>query len=85
MGVLSFGSSLSYNFNQLGYDAFVVDSPETGKDADGNYIYGIPGSAPDWIFDVIYEIEFDRSWYVGVPGAPEINLVHASPNKLGAN
>ena len=38
------------------------DGPLATPVIDGNYVYGDPASAPGWIFDVIYEFEFDMSF-----------------------
>jgi hypothetical protein len=81
-GVLSFGSSLSWNFAT--YGALLDNSPLPPK-VDGKNVYGSPAGAPDWIWEVIYEVELDASLFLGGIGNPSIDLVHASPNKLGDN
>jgi len=81
-GVLSFGSSLGWNFDT--YGTFLEDSPLPPM-ANGKNVYGAPAGAPDWIWEVIYEVELDASLFAGGIGATTIDLVHASPNKLGGN
>jgi hypothetical protein len=70
--VLAFGTSLDYNFNVLGLDTFLKDSP--------------PADHPDWVFDVIYEVQVAASAFGDAGfGSVAIPEVHASPNKLGKN
>jgi len=82
VGVLSFGSSLAWNFDT--YGALLENSP-LPPTLGGKNVYGSPAGAPDWIWDVIYEVELDAGLFAGGVGMPTVDLVHASPNKLGGN
>jgi len=77
--VLHIGTSLDYNFNTLGYE-LTEHSPVTDEDytPDPNY--------PDWIFEVVYEVEVDGDVF-GDNGFGGITIpeLHVSPNKVGEN
>jgi hypothetical protein len=76
--ILGFGTSLDFNLNALGYSQFTENSPEPA--IPGEYTPP-PPSAPNWIFEVIYEVQISRDAF----GGAGIPIVHASPNKLGKN
>jgi hypothetical protein len=91
--VLSFGSSLAHNFNQLGFNQFTTNSPATAPNhlnpdgtIDYSQGYADPASAPGWVYSIQYEIEISASAFgpsgfggVSVPAA------HDSPSKFGQN
>ncbi len=78
--LLDWGTSLEYNFNTLGHDAFILNSPLTDED------YSDPASAPGWVFEVAYELKVDGDAF-GANGFGDVTLpvVHNSPNKIGKN
>jgi protocatechuate 3,4-dioxygenase beta subunit len=77
--VLSFRSSLTSNFNDYGY-IYTTNSPTT----DANYSPN--ATAPNWIYEVWYEITVKASTF-GASGFGFIDVasVHASPSKTGNN
>ncbi|HEY66456.1 MAG TPA: hypothetical protein G4O02_18045 [Caldilineae bacterium] len=77
--ILATGTSLSYNFNELGY-VLTQDSPATDANYTPNPDY------PDWIYDVVYEMRIDMAAF-GQAGLGNIGIdhVHASPSKVGVN
>ena len=81
--ILAFGTSLDFNLNALGYSQFTENSPEPA--IPGEYTPP-PPSAPDWIFEVVYEVQISGDAFGAAEfGGAEIPIVHASPNKLGKN
>ncbi|MFH1732988.1 MAG: PEP-CTERM sorting domain-containing protein [Planctomycetota bacterium] len=79
-GVLEWGTSLDYNFNTLGHNTFLVDSPLSVPD------YTDPASAPGCVFEVIYELKIDGDVFGDSGfGGVTIPIVHDSPNKIGKN
>jgi hypothetical protein len=81
--ILGFGTSLDFNLNDLGYSQFTQDSPAPA--IPGEYMPPPPG-APDWIFEVIYEVQISHSAFGPAEfGGIEVPVLHASPNKLGKN
>ena len=81
--ILGFGTSLDFNLNALGYSQFTENSPAPA--IPGEYTPP-PPSAPNWIFDVIYEVQISGDAFGPAEfGGVEIPIVHASPNKLGKN
>ena len=78
--VKAYGTSLDYNFNTLGHDSFIVNSPLSVPD------YSDPASAPGWVFEVIYELKVDGALFAANGlGDVTIPLVHDSPNKIAKN
>lgn len=77
--VEEWGSSLGYNFFDLGF-MLPADSPAT----DANYAEN--PNYPGWIFEVIYEVKISGSVF-GQNGFGDVTvpLVHDSPNKIGKN
>ncbi len=77
--VLEWGTSLDYNFNELGF-VLRDDSPATDEDYTENPLF------PGWVFDVSYELRVSGDAF-GAEGFGEviIPLVHDSPNKIGRN
>ena len=77
--VVSAKSSLDANFNDYGY-VLTTNSPAT----DANYT---PNAvAPNWIYDVWYEVTIKSSALGSAgPGKVYISNVHASPSKTGNN
>lgn len=77
--VEEWGSSLGYNFLDLGF-VLPADSPAT----DANYAEN--AAYPGWIFEVIYEVKISASVF-GQEGFGDVTvpLVHDSPNKIGKN
>ncbi len=77
--VLATSTSLSYNFNELGY-VLTQDSPATDASYTPNPDY------PGWIYDVVYEMRIDmRAFGTAGLGMIGIDHVHASPSKMGAH
>ncbi len=87
--LLEWGTSLSYNFNELGYK-LRQNSPATtvqyNPDGSIDYSQGYADSQthPGWIYEMIYEVKisgaaFAESGYGGVA----FTEIHASPNKTG--
>jgi hypothetical protein len=75
--VLSVQTSLDKNFNDFGY-VLTENSPAT----DANYTPN--PSAPNWIYDVWYEVTVRASAFGNSGfGYPRITDVHASPSKTG--
>jgi len=77
--VTEWGSSLDYNFNELGH-VLTKDSPLTDDDYTENPEYA------GWVFEVSYEMRiaadaFGDSGF----GSVAIPIVHDSPNKIGKN
>ncbi len=77
--LLSWATSLDYNFNTLGY-TLTDDSPATDGDYTENPDY------PGWVFEVTYEFQVSGEFLgnqgfhlVGIP------VVHDSPNKIAKN
>ena len=56
------------------------------RGASGVPRFSPPPGAPDWIFEVIYEVQISGDAFGPAEfGEVEIPIVHASPNKLGKN
>ncbi len=88
--ITAWGTSLDYNLNDTGYCAggscnslgtdLEVNSPATDSLYTPNPTY------PDWIFDVIYEVQVNKSAFGAAGfGAMDVPYIHASPSKLGTN
>ncbi len=77
--VVSAKSSLDANFNDYGY-VLTTNSPAT----DANYTPS--AAAPNWIYDVWYEVTI-KSSALGSAGLGKVYItnVHASPSKTGNN
>jgi SdrD B-like domain len=77
--VVSFKSSLDYNFNDLNY-VLTTNSPTTDANYTPNPTY------PNWVYDVWYEVTVKLSTFGAAGfGYPDIATVHASPSKTGNN
>ena len=78
--VLSYGSSLDYNFKAPRNYVLPVDSPATDD------LYTPNASYPNWIYDVIYEMEVSGDLFTAHGfGDVAIPIVHDSPNKIARN
>lgn len=74
--LLAWGTSLDYNFNDLGY-VLTHDSPATDSDYTENPEY------PGWLFEVSYEFKIGGGLFSQADfGEVEIPIVHHSPNKI---
>jgi len=89
--LLEWGTSLSYNFNELGYK-LTQNSPATtvqyNPDGSIDYSQGYADSTthPGWIYEMVYEVKisgaaFAQSGFGGVA----FTEIHASPNKVGGS
>lgn len=77
--VLGTGSSLDDNLNARGY-VLLEDSPATNAAYDANDLY------PDWNFYVEYRLSLALSAFGPSGfGRAHMEMVHASPSKLGQN
>ncbi|NQT00965.1 MAG: PEP-CTERM sorting domain-containing protein [Planctomycetes bacterium] len=77
--LLAWGTSLDYNFNNLGY-VLTKDSPATDEHYTENPDY------PGWLFEVTYEFQIDGSLFAENDfGGLTIPILHNSPNKAGKN
>lgn len=75
--VVYYDSSLSRDLNACGYNQYTVNSPAT------NSSYAPNPAAPNWDFDVVYDVwvlksALPASWSVSIP------YVHASPSKMAS-
>lgn len=77
--VLGFGTSLHDNFNELGY-VLLEDSPATTAD------YAENADFPGWTYFVEYRLSVALSAFGDAGfGRAHMEMVHASPSKLGQN
>ncbi len=77
-------SSLSYNFNTLGY-YLTKDSPEIVNGDPVDYtLTGNDGDYTGWIFDMIYEAKIDGSVFGDECGSALPTEAHNSPAKVKA-
>ena len=88
--ILQWATSEDYDLNNTGYCSggncsgggtnLLVDSPATDEFYTPNPTY------PNWIYDVIYEIEIRKTAFGSAGfGSLEVPYIHASPSKLGTN
>lgn len=89
--LLEWGTSLSYNFNELGYK-LRQNSPATtvqyNPDGSINYSQGYADSQthPGWIYDMIYEVKISNAAFAQSGfGGVAFTEIHASPNKVGGS
>ena len=87
--VLAAATSLLYDWETFGGD--YPDFFGKGKDspaADSNYVTDDPALA-GWVYDVTYEFQIDLDAFAGatvdLTGGNFIEIIHASPNKIGGN
>ncbi|HUT59445.1 MAG TPA: PEP-CTERM sorting domain-containing protein [Phycisphaerae bacterium] len=85
--ILALSTSLFYNWETFGagYPAFFgKDKNSPAADPD----YGNPTLA-GWVYDVMYEFQIDLAAFAGstldLTSGDFIEIVHASPNKIGGN
>lgn len=77
--VLAFDSSFDDNLNELGH-VLLADSPETDA------VYSPNADYPDWNFYVEYRLSVALSAFGDAGfGEAKMEMVHASPSKLGEN
>ena len=87
--ILEIATSLEYDFDQYGIVTFGTNSPEMTTNTAGNISY-VSTVAPDWIYEVGYEIQFAAGTFNAadwLDPAKAVSLftlgvVHASPSKV---